>query len=81
MFRPRPEPPPRDGDDEMVASLTSIEISLLDLSDETEQALQDRLELLSSTTGELADEDENDDDELGVRLRYCLEYDPDATDH
>ena len=77
VFRPRPEPPPRDGDDEMVASLTSIEVSLLDLSDETEQALQDRLELLSSTTGELADEDENDDAELGIRLRYCLKYDPD----
>jgi putative ATP-dependent endonuclease of OLD family len=58
--------------------LTYIEISLLQLADETEQVLQDRLELLSPTTGELADEDEAGDAELGVRLRYCLRYDPDA---
>lgn len=79
VFRPLPEPPPADGDedDETATSLTSIEISLLELSDETEQMLQDRLELLSPATGELADEDDNDGAELGVRLRYCLQYDAD----
>lgn len=79
VFRPLPEPPSPDGDedDEIATPLTSIQISLLKLSDATEQALQDRLELLSPTTGELADEDETDDAELGVRLRYCLQYDPD----
>ncbi len=79
VHRPLPEPPSPDGDekDEMSTPLTSIEISLLGLSDETEQVLQDRLELLSPTTGELADEDENDDAELGIRLRYCLQYNPD----
>jgi hypothetical protein len=79
VFRPLPESPSPDGDedDEMAAPLTSIEISLLELTDETEQVLQDRLELLSPTTGELADEDETDDAELGVRLRYCLQFDPD----
>lgn len=79
VFRPLPEPPSPDGDedDEMATPSTSIQISLLELPDETEQTLQDRLELLSPTTGELADEDETDDAELGVRLRYCLQYDPD----
>lgn len=76
VFRPLPEPPSPDGDedDETSTPLTSVGISLLDLSDETEQLVQDRLELLSPTTGELAHEDETDDAELGVRLRYCLQY-------
>jgi len=79
VFRPLPEPPSPGGDedDEIAAPLTSIEVTLLELSDETEQALQDRLELLSPTTGELADEGGTNDAELGVRLRYCLQYDPD----
>lgn len=79
VFRPLPEPPSPHGDenDETATPLTSVEVSLLELSDETEQVLQDRLELLSPTTGELADEEENDDAELGIRLRYCLLYDPD----
>lgn len=79
VFRPLPEPPsPDEGEStEIPAPLTSVEISLLELADETEQELQDRLELLSPITGELADEDGNDDAELGVRLRYCLQYDPD----
>jgi hypothetical protein len=47
----------------------SIEISLLELAEETEQIHQDRLELLSPTTGELADMDENEDTELGIRPR------------
>lgn len=79
VCRPFPEPtPPGDyGSDESALPPTSIEISLLDLSDETEQALQDRLELLSPMTGEPADADNADAAELGVRLRYCLQYDPD----
>ncbi|MHB1733748.1 MAG: OLD family protein [Ferrimicrobium acidiphilum] len=79
VFRPLPAPLPPGGDeeDEVTAPLTSIEISILELADETEQALQDRLELLSPTTGEPADKDENDDAKLGVRLRYCLQYNPD----
>ncbi len=79
VFRPLPELPSPDEDenDDIPAPLTSVEISLLELSDETEQVLQDRLELLSPTTGELAVEVENDDTELGIRLRYCLQYDPD----
>jgi len=79
VFRPLPVPPPPGGDeeDEVANPLTSIEISILELADETEQALQDRLELLSPTTGEPAGKDENDDAKLGVRLRYCLQYNPD----
>ena len=79
VFRPLPERPSPDGDenDETVTPLTSVEVSLLELSDETEQVLQDRLELLSPTTGVLADEEEHDDAVLGIRLRYCLQYDPD----
>jgi len=57
--------------------MTLIELSLLELSDETEQLLQDRLELLSPATGEPVDENDTDDAELGLRLRYCLRYDPD----
>lgn len=79
VFRPLPVSPPPGGDeeDEVANPLTSIEISILELADETEQALQDRLELLSPTTGEPAGKDENDDAKLGVRLRYCLQYNPD----
>lgn len=79
VFRPLPEAPSSgvDEGDEMATPLTSVEISVLELADETEQTLQDRLELLSPTTGELADEGDNDGAELGVRLRYCLQYDPD----
>jgi putative ATP-dependent endonuclease of the OLD family len=78
VFRPLPEQPSPDDDEEQTATpLTSVEISLLELAEETEQALQDRLELLSPTTGELADSDENDEAELVIRLRYCLQYDPD----
>ena len=78
VFRPLPEPSSSGDDegDETSTQLTSIEISLLALPDETEQVLQDRLELLGPT-GELAAEDENANAELGVRLRYCLRYDPD----
>ena len=76
IFRPVPDAPSPDADDEIGGQLTSIELSMLDLSDETEQALEERLELLDPASGELADEDETDDAELGVRLRYCLRYDP-----
>ena len=48
----------------------------MDLADETEQVLQDRLELLSPETGELADAGQGDA-ELRVLLRYCLQYDLD----
>lgn len=58
-------------------TMTSVELSLLELSDETEQLLEDRLELLSPTAGELADENDAADGELGIRLRYCLQYNAD----
>jgi putative ATP-dependent endonuclease of the OLD family len=74
VFRPLPAP---DTEDEGAISMTSVEVSLLELSDDIEQLLQDRLELLNPTSGELAKESETDDAELGVRLRYCLRYDPD----
>lgn len=82
VFRPLPDPPSDDPDDEddeteIDAQLTSISVSLLDVPEETEQALEDRLELLDPESGELAAEDEVDDAELGVRLKYCLRYDPD----
>jgi putative ATP-dependent endonuclease of OLD family len=78
VFRPLPDPPSDLADEvEIERPLTSITLSLLDLSDETEQALQERLELLDPATGELAVEDGTDDAELGVRLRYCLRYDAD----
>lgn len=78
VFRPLPEPlsPGNDEGDETTPPLTSVEMSLLELADETEQTLQDRLELLSPATGQPVDEDDNDDAEMGVRLRYCLRFDP-----
>ena len=75
VLRPVPDPPPPDGDED-ARQLTTVEVSLLALPDETEQRLQDRLELLDPTTGELTDES-NRNAELGIRLRYCLDYDPD----
>lgn len=78
VFRPLPISSSSDDDEGDAATpSTSIEVSLLDLTDETEQVLQDRLELFDPETGELADADESDDAELGVRLRYCLQYDLD----
>lgn len=79
VFRPFLQPPLTEAgkNDEMSKPLTSIEISLLELRDQTEQVLQDRLELLSPTTGKLVDEDENKSAALGIRLRYCLQYDRD----
>lgn len=79
LFRPLPDPLSDDPGDQLEpdAPMTWIELSLLDLPEETEQTLQDRLELLDPVTGELIDEDERDDAELGVRLRYCLRIDPD----
>ncbi|MCA4997900.1 DUF2813 domain-containing protein [Tsukamurella tyrosinosolvens] len=79
VFRPYSKPQTSDEDESAGAStpLTSVELSLLDLPDETEQVLQDRLELLSPMTGELAEEIQSDEAELGVRLRYCLQYESD----
>lgn len=79
VFRPLPEPASSGDDeiDEQNTVMTSVAISLLDLPDETEQSLEGRLELLDPTTGELATESAADGAELGVRLRYCLQYDPD----
>lgn len=54
--------------------LTSVEATLIDLDDEIEQLLDDRLEMLDPTTGEPDDADT--DAVLGVRLRYCLQYTP-----
>lgn len=76
VFRPLPTSPSAE-DDITDPIQTSIQISLLELTDKTEQELQDRLELLDPVTGQLADVDEIDHAELGIRLRYCLQYDPD----
>lgn len=72
VFRPLPDEPSSGDDDEIATPVTSVEVCLLGLADETEQTLQERLELIRPATGQLADD--NDDAELGVRLRYCLQY-------
>jgi putative ATP-dependent endonuclease of OLD family len=71
----RPLPDTGSDPDGVTALLTTVEVSLLELPDETEQALQDRLELLDSTSGEVVDDTTSDEAELGVRLRYCLDFD------
>jgi len=77
VYRPLPEPSDPDDTIKPDIPMTSIDLSLLEFSEETEQLLEDRLELLRPTTGELADEDDAGDAELGIRLRYCLQYEPD----
>ncbi len=55
--------------------LTFVEVTLVELPDETEQTLEDRLELFSPTTGEPVGAEDADDGVLGVRIRYCLRRD------
>lgn len=73
VFRPLPESGDHDG---AAPPLTSIEVSLMDLSEEVEQDLDERLELLSAQTGEVPDTSDVAEAELGIRLAYCLRYDP-----
>ncbi len=65
-----------DDEDEHSTALTSIKVSLLDLSEAQQQNLDERLELLDPTTG-LAVDSEDPEAELGIRLAYCLRYDRD----
>ena len=76
VFRPLPELTELDGDGdaEVAIPLTSVKVSLMSLSPEVEQDLDDRLELLDPETGEVADPAAADDAELGIRLTYCLRY-------
>lgn len=53
------------------AALTSIHVSLLDLTNAQQQDLDERLELLDPATG-LAVASEDPDAELGIRLAYYL---------
>lgn len=61
--------------------LTYVEVSLVGLDEDIEQSLDDKLDLLDASTGELADG--SGDAVLGVRLRYCLQYNPvdDSLEH
>lgn len=62
---------------------TTVEVSLLDLPDETEQLLQEQLELCEPSTGLIAGEEDSNEAELGVRIRYVLRENPeqDTLDH
>jgi hypothetical protein len=66
----------QDAEDESSTALTSIKITLLDLSVSQQQDLDERLELLDPTTGLVVDS-EDPDAELGIRLAYYLRYDRD----
>jgi hypothetical protein len=85
VYRPLPEIDEDDADnneideddeDERSTALTSIKVSLLDLSEAQQQNLDERLELLDLTTG-LAVDSEDPEAELGIRLAYYLRYDRD----
>lgn len=54
---------------------TLVEVVLVELSDDIEQALEDRLELFNPKTGELAHTEDARDGVLGLRMRYCLRFD------
>lgn len=62
---------------------TTVEVSLLDLPDETEQLLQEQLELFAPSTGLITGENDSNEAELGVRIRYVLRDNPeqDTLDH
>ena len=77
VYRPLPEPAVAEAGSDAALPLTSIEVSLLDLSSEIEQDLDERLELLDPESGEVAGSGESDDAELGIRLTYYLRYDQD----
>lgn len=64
-----------DGDGDRTA-LTSIKITLLDLSVALQEDLDERLEVLDPTTGMVVDSEDPDAD-LGIRLAYYLRYDRD----
>lgn len=70
VFRPLPE----SADPGTAAPLTSIEVSLMDLSEQVEQDLDERLELLDPETGKVADAADPAGAELGIRLAYYLRY-------
>lgn len=61
--------------------LTYVEVTLVGVEDAIEQVLDDRLELVDPVTGEPTTG--VGDAVLGVRLRYCLQYNPtdDTVDH
>lgn len=55
--------------------LTTVEVALVELGDEIEQQLDERLELVDSATGEPSTAGDASM-VLGLRLRYCLQYNP-----
>jgi len=54
--------------------LTWAELAIVDLSDEIQQELDDKLEMLDPSTGDPSTDE--DTAVFGVRLRYCLQYEP-----
>jgi putative ATP-dependent endonuclease of OLD family len=56
--------------------LTLVEVTVSELDDEVEQQLDNRLELIDSVTGEPTTTSISTS-VLGVRLRYCLQFNPD----
>ncbi len=55
--------------------LTTVEVTLVELGDEIEQQLDDRLELVDAVTGDLSTAT-GTSMVLGLRFRYCLQYNP-----
>lgn len=60
---------------------TVVEVTLLGLGADLEQDLNDRLELIDSTTGLPAAEEQATDGELGVRMRYRIYFDEVPADY
>lgn len=61
---------------EAIDELTEVEVTLVELGAVVEQELDDRLELVDPTTGQLAEEEQADKAVMGLRLCYRLRYDP-----
>ncbi|WP_200931254.1 hypothetical protein [Frankia sp. R43] len=62
-------------EDDEVETLTTVEVTLVDLGSAVEQELDDRLEAINPATGLLVDGAGAEGTVLGLRLRYCLHYD------
>ncbi|WP_136054661.1 hypothetical protein [Microbacterium sp. K24] len=61
--------------------LTSVEVAITDLGDLIEQELDEKLEILDPISGALSDDPATG--VMGVRVRYCLRYEPvdDSLEH
>ena len=80
IFRPMatPEGDDDENEEEVTTAVTSVKVTLMDLTGAQQQDLDDRLELLNPATGTLPDPndpDELDAAQLGIRLAYYLQYD------